>query len=165
MSTLPEIEAAQWMNTDSPLSLAALRGRVVVVEAFQMLCPGCVNHGLPQAQRIRQTFRPEDVAVIGLHCVFEHHEAMTPVALRAFLYEFRIRFPVAVDAPASGGLPRTMQAWQLEGTPTLLLFDRHGKMRARHFGQVPDMAVGAEIMALVQEKADGLPASDGAQVT
>lgn len=151
-AALAEIEAAEWLNSDQPLSLAALRGKVVAVEAFQMLCPGCVSHGLPQAQRITQTFRADDVAVIGLHCVFEHHEAMTPTALRAFLYEYRIRFPVAVDAPGSGSLPRTMEAWQLEGTPTLLLFDRQGRLRARHFGQVSDMAVGAEIMALVSEK-------------
>jgi hypothetical protein len=151
---LPEIEAAEWLNTEKPLSLAGLRGRVVAVEAFQMLCPGCVGHGLPQAQRVAQTFRPDDVAVIGLHSVFEHHDAMAPVALRAFMHEYRIRFPVAVDAPGPGPMPRTMAAWRLEGTPTLLLFDRQGRMRARHFGQVPDMAVGAEIMALVGEKDD-----------
>jgi hypothetical protein len=154
-NTLPEIEAAEWLNADKPLSLAELRGRVVAVEAFQMLCPGCVSHGLPQAQRIAQTFRSDDVAVIGLHSVFEHHAAMTPVALRAFLHEYRIRFPVAVDAAGAGSMPRTMAAWQLEGTPTLLLFDRQGRMRARHFGQMSDMAIGAEIMALVGEKSDG----------
>lgn len=154
---LPEIEAAEWLNTEKPLSLAELRGRVVAIEAFQMLCPGCVSHGLPQAQRIAQTFQTDDVAVIGLHCVFEHHEAMTPVALRAFLYEYHIRFPVAVDAPGSSAMPRTMTTWQLEGTPTLLLVDRQGKLRARHFGQVSDMAVGAEIMMLIGEKTQTAP--------
>lgn len=148
---LPEIEAQEWLNSAGPLPLASLRGRVVVIEAFQMLCPGCVSQGLPQAQRIRQTFRVEDVMVLGLHAVFEHHEAMTPVALRAFLYEYNIRFPVAVDQPGESALPRTMQKWQLEGTPTLLLVDRKGQLRARHFGEVPDMAVGAEVMSLMNE--------------
>lgn len=150
---LPAIEATEWLNCEAPLTLAALRGRVVVIEAFQMLCPGCVAHGLPQAQRIRQTFRVEDVMVIGLHSVFEHHEAMTPIALRAFLHEYNIRFPVAVDLAGEGALPQTMRNWRLEGTPTLLLVDRRGRLRARHFGQVPDMAVGAEVMALVKETA------------
>lgn len=150
---LPGIESAEWLNCAAPLALAGLRGRVVVIEAFQMLCPGCVAHGLPQAQRIRQTFPVEDVMVIGLHSVFEHHEAMTPLALRAFLHEYNIRFPVAVDLPGEGALPRTMQSWGLEGTPSLLLVDRQGHLRARHFGQVPDMTVGAEVMALVKEKA------------
>lgn len=148
----PPILASEWLNTSDPLTLQALHGRVVAIECFQMLCPGCVSHGLPQAMRIAQTFRPEDVAVIGLHCVFEHHAAMTPVSLRAFLHEYRIRFPVAVDrAGENGPLPQTMAAYALEGTPTLLLIDRKGRLRARHFGSVPDLALGAEIMMLVQE--------------
>lgn len=149
--TLP-FHTAEWLNTDRALTLADFRGRVLAVECFQMLCPGCVSHGLPQAQRIAQTFRSEDVAVIGLHSVFEHHEAMTPVSLRAFCHEYRIRFPVAVDEPgAPGPLPRTMAAWGLQGTPTLVLIDRQGRMRARHFGQVSELALGAEIMALIGE--------------
>ncbi len=152
--TAPTIHAAEWLNTDDPPTLEGLRGRVVAVEAFQMLCPGCVSHGLPQAQRIRQTFRPEDVTVLGLHSVFEHHAAMTPVALRAFLHEYRIRFPVAVDMAGAGPMPRTMVEWGLEGTPSLILFDRQGRMRARHLGSVPDMAVGAEIMQLVLDRDD-----------
>lgn len=146
------LHAAEWLNTDHPLALADFHGRVLAVEVFQMLCPGCVSHGLPQTGRIASTFVPDKVAVIGLHSVFEHHEAMTPAALRAFLHEYRIRFPVAVDQPgAPGPLPRTMAEWQLEGTPTLVLFDRHGQMRARHFGQVSDLALGAQIMALMLE--------------
>ncbi len=152
--TEPPFHVSEWLNTDRPLSLADFRGRVLAVEVFQMLCPGCVNHGLPQAARIAATFDPAQVAVIGLHSVFEHHAAMTPVALRAFCHEYRIRFPVAVDAPGSPGpLPQTMRAWGLEGTPTLLIFDRKGARRAQHFGQVGDMALGAQIMGLLQESA------------
>ena len=151
MTETPPFHVAEWLNSDRPLTLGDFRGRVLAIEVFQMLCPGCVSHGLPQAQRIAATFDAKDVAVIGLHSVFEHHDAMTPVSLRAFLHEYRIRFPVAVDDPGDGLLPRTMAAWGLQGTPTLVLFDRQGRMRARHFGQVGDLALGAEIMALVQE--------------
>ncbi|PKP78233.1 MAG: alkyl hydroperoxide reductase [Alphaproteobacteria bacterium HGW-Alphaproteobacteria-3] len=148
----PPILASEWLNTPAPLALETLRGRVVAVECFQMLCPGCVSHGLPQAQRIAQTFRAEDVVVIGLHCVFEHHDAQGPVSLAAFLHEYRIRFPVAVDMVGTDGpLPQTMARYALEGTPTLLLIDRSGRLRARHFGSVPDLALGADIMALVRE--------------
>jgi hypothetical protein len=135
-----------------PLSLAALRGRVVALHAFQMLCPGCVQHGLPQAQRIHAMFEPDGVAVVGLHTVFEHHEAMTPVSLRAFLHEYRIAFPVGVDAPGTeGGVPQTMQAYGLRGTPSLLLIDRAGRLRRHSFGVEEDMAVGAAIAMLVAE--------------
>ncbi|MBX6419975.1 MAG: hypothetical protein IRZ06_03070 [Nevskia sp.] len=47
----PEWHTSAWLNCETPLSLSALRGRVVVVEAFQMPCPACVLHALPQAQR------------------------------------------------------------------------------------------------------------------
>ncbi|RMF35726.1 MAG: TlpA family protein disulfide reductase [Alphaproteobacteria bacterium] len=145
------IDAAEWLNVDDPPTVQEFHGRVLAVEVFQMLCPGCVMHGLPQAQRIAATFDPAEVAVIGLHSVFEHHAANSRAALEAFLHEWRIRFPVAIDAPGEGRLPRTMERWQLQGTPTLVLFDRRGEMRARHFGQVADLALGAEIMAMTKE--------------
>ena len=148
----PPISAAQWLNAAEPLSMDKLRGRIVVIEAFQMLCPGCVSHGLPQAGRVRETFSETDVAVIGLHSVFEHHDAQTPTALAAFLHEYRIGFPVAVDTSGEkGGLPKTMAAYGMQGTPTLILIDRLGQWRAQHFGQVSDLRLGAEIMALIAE--------------
>ena len=139
-----------WFNYDGDLKLVDLRGRVVALEAFQMLCPGCVSHGIPQAQRIRKTFS-DDVAVVGIHTVFEHHKAMEPHALGAFLHEYRVRFPVGVDRPTEGRLPETMGQFQLQGTPSLLLFDHHGRLRSHHFGSVADMQVGAEIGALLAE--------------
>lgn len=149
-ATVP-LHVSDWLNSDRPLGLADFAGRVLVVEVFQMLCPGCVSHGLPQAQRVAATFDQRQVAVIGLHSVFEHHSGNSRGTLAAFLHEWRIRFPVGIDAAGEGPLPQTMQAWGLEGTPTLVLFDAEGQMRARHFGQVADLALGAEIMALVQE--------------
>lgn len=149
----PEWQVERWFNAPEPLGISTLRGRVVVLEAFQMLCPGCVSHGLPQARRIRDTFPPERVAVIGLHSVFEHHAAMTPVALEAFLHEYRIDFPVAVDraGPAGDPIPQTMRAYALQGTPTLCLIDARGHLRHRHFGQANDLAIGAQIAWLMAE--------------
>jgi peroxiredoxin len=144
----------EWFHTRESLQLADLRGRVVVLHAFQMLCPGCVQHGLPQAERIRAAFEPDDVAVIGLHSVFEHHAAMTPPALRAFLHEWRIGFPVGVDAPSDDArdpIPQTMRAYGLQGTPSLLLIDRRGFLRRHSFGAEEDVTVAAAIATLVAE--------------
>ncbi|HMQ95166.1 MAG TPA: TlpA family protein disulfide reductase [Amaricoccus sp.] len=146
--------AADWLNTERPLVLADFRGRVLAVEVFRMLCPGCVLHGLPQAQRLAQAFDARDLAVIGLHSVFEHHDGNSRETLAAFLHEWRIRFPVAIDAPGEGPMPRTMAAWALQGTPSLVLLDRRSAMRARHFGQVADLALGAEVMAMIGETAE-----------
>jgi hypothetical protein len=158
----PEWRTTEWFNTAEPLSLAALRGRVVMVCAFQMLCPGCVSQGLPQAQRVAGLFQPSEVTVVGLHCVFEHHDAMGPNALRAFLHEYRIRFPVGVDEPNGVLQPRTMCSYGLEGTPTTLLIDREGQLRRQTLGHIPDLQLGAEIMALVHERPAPIAAGEAA---
>jgi thiol-disulfide isomerase/thioredoxin len=144
-------QTMQWLNSDRPLTLEDFAGRVVVAGAFQMLCPGCVSHCLPQLQQVQAAFSLQDVAVVGLHTVFEHHAAMTPVSLKAFLHEYRLDFPVGVDAPGADGdpMPRTMRTYGMQGTPTLLLIDRAGNLRQHIFGQVPDMQLGAEIARLV----------------
>ncbi len=151
-SSAPELCVSEWVNTEQPITLQSLRGKVVVVEVFQMLCPGCVSHGLPQAAQVADTFPREHVVVLGLHSVFEHHAVQgTREALRAFLHEYRFRFPVAIDAPSGRGLPQTMTAYHMQGTPTMLLIDRKGRLRAQLFGQMPDMSLGAQIAQLVHE--------------
>ncbi|MGH8583002.1 MAG: peroxiredoxin family protein [Gammaproteobacteria bacterium] len=145
----PDWQVSRWFNGAS-LRLADLRGKVVVLHAFQMLCPGCVVHGLPQAQRIHEAFRPEEVAVIGLHTVFEHHEAMNDTALAAFIHEFRYGFPIGVDQTEPGhGAPLTMRRYGLRGTPSLVLIDGTGRIRYHSFGRDDDLRVGARIAALL----------------
>ncbi len=151
-TTAPPLAVSQWFNSNTDISLADLAGQVVAIEAFQMLCPGCVSNGLPQAQRINSTFG-RDVTVLGLHTVFEHHDAMTPISLEAFLYEYRIGFPVGVDAhDQPGGTPITMARYQLRGTPSLILIDRSGRIRLNAFGHVDDLAVGASLARLIDEQ-------------
>jgi peroxiredoxin len=151
----PPISAVQWFNTSDALTLADLRGRVIVIEAFQMLCEGCVTHSLPQAQRVFETFSQDDVAVIGLHCVFENASAQTAAELEQFLREHRLLFPVAVDEPGGKlSLPKTMERYQMQGTPTTVLIDRQGHRRAQHFGPVDDLRLGAEIGTLMSERDD-----------
>ena len=154
----PELQVSQWFNTQQDITLKSLRGKVVVLEAFQMLCPGCVRHGIPLAQRVDAAFPKDKVAVLGLHTVFEHHAAMTPVSLKAFLHEYRITFPVGVDAAGSGDMPKTMQAFNMRGTPSLLLFDKSGALRAHHFAEVSELLLGAEIATLLNQEVEAPPA-------
>jgi peroxiredoxin len=146
----PPFTVSQWFNAEPSLTLEALRGRVVVAYAFQMLCPGCAIQALPQAGRVFETFDAESVAVIGLHTVFEHHAAMGPASLAAFIHEYRLVFPVGIDAASEDGdMPVTMRRYAMQGTPTLILIDRQGRLRKQHFGHVDDLRLGAEIMALM----------------
>ncbi|MEQ1819254.1 MAG: TlpA disulfide reductase family protein [Terricaulis sp.] len=149
----PPWTISHWVNTQTPLTLESLRGRAVLAVAFQMLCPGCVSQGLPQAQRARATFREDDLVVIGLHTVFEHHEAQgSAVALEAFLHEYRIKFPVGIDAQENG-FPVTMRAYGMRGTPTTLVYDRAGQLRLHQVGHIEDMALGASIVAAMASEA------------
>ena len=148
----PELSVTHWLNS-KPLTLKKLRGKVVLIEAFQMLCPGCVSHGLPQAQRVSVTFDLKSVFVIGLHTVFEHHEAQGSItALTAFLHEYQIKFPVAIDAQRPNQLSQTMSDYGMQGTPSLILIDKKGYIRKHQFGLVEDLVLGAEIQALLNEK-------------
>ncbi|NLD54505.1 MAG: redoxin family protein [Burkholderiaceae bacterium] len=146
----PAWHSSRWFNTSTPLDLAGLRGQVVLMHAFQMLCPGCVSHGVPQAERVHRRFAALGVAVVGFHTVFEHHEAMTPVALSAFLHEYRVTHPVAVDLPVAGQpLPATMAAYDMQGTPTTILLDRDGRIRLQSLGGVDDLELGTLIGRLL----------------
>jgi len=148
----PELAVSRWFNTDKPIKLADLRGSVVVLHAFQMLCPGCVAHGTPQAQRLHAMFGGRGVAVIGLHTVFEHHAAMTPVSLEAFIHEYRLTMPIGVDA-ADGRhpIPLTMQRYGLRGTPSCVILDREGRIRHHGIGQEDDLTIGFIIGSLLAE--------------
>lgn len=147
----PEFATTRWFNAEKPQTRADLRGRVVVMLAFQMLCPGSVSRALPQVKRLFERFHAEQVAVIGLHTVFENHAQMTAEALESFIAEQEWTFPIAIDAPDAKQEPKTMVAYELRGTPTILLFDRQGRLRRHYFGLVDDIRLAAEIMAMAVE--------------
>lgn len=149
----PEWETDGWLNTDRPLSLSALKGKVIVLYAFQMLCPGCIHNSMPQAQKVHEIFAGDDCAVIGLHTVFEHYDAMKRPSLEAFVHEFRLTFPIGIDRHnEKNGPPATMTAYAMQGTPTIILIDRRGRLRKQKFGHEHDLILGAEIQALLTEK-------------
>ncbi len=152
----PAWRTTEWLNTPEPLTLERLRGHVVLLHAFQMLCPGCVSRSIPQAQRVADLFAEAPLVVVGLHTVFEHHDGMRVESLRAFLHEYRVRFPVGIDAPDPDGepIPQTMRAYHMRGTPTTILIDASGRLRRQVFGEHPDLVLGAELQTLLLEAAE-----------
>ena len=161
----PELQTSDWINTLEPITLASLLGKVVVLHSFQMLCPGCVQVGIPQAQKIYEEFDPEKVAVIGLHTVFEHHSVMGKEALEVFAHEYRLRFPIGIDRYGEDdkGLPLTMSAYQMQGTPTLILIDKVGKLRLHKFGHISDLTLGCSIGTLLSERIESTESPVGSQ--
>lgn len=160
----PELQTVGWLNASESITLAALRGKVVLLHAFQMLCPGCVQVGIPQTQRIYDEFNPDQVAVIGLHTVFEHHAVMGRDALEVFAYEYRLRFPIGIDKPNDQHvIPHTMMAYQMQGTPTTILIDKSGHLRLHKFGHINDFILGVSIGTLLAEEIDEVDVAQPAQ--
>ena len=84
--------------------------------------------------------------------MFEHHAVMIPAALKVFMHEYKIPFPVGIDTAQTGHpIPLTMQAYKLRGTPSLVLIDRKGRARLHHFGQIDDLQLGAILGQLIAE--------------
>jgi thiol-disulfide isomerase/thioredoxin len=150
----PELVTAHWFNVASPPTLASLKGRVVVIVAFQTHCVGSNKWGMPQAQRLARNFNEDEVAVIGLNTAFEDHKKQDVKALEAFIGEHGVSFPVAKDKPNGTDTPQTMTAYDLQGTPAILIIDRQGRLRRHYLGQVDDMRLAAEIMGFVIEARD-----------
>ena len=97
-------------------------------------------------------FAKTDLQVIGLHTVFEHHAAMMPISLEAFIHENRLSFPIGVDQEGDGTpIPVTMQRFELRGTPSSVLIGRDGAIVHRSFGQEDDMALGALIAQAIAQ--------------
>lgn len=140
-----EIVVSRWFNTSEPLTLSGLRGRPVLLHAFQMLCPGCVAHG-----RHRRN-APSNFSNIrisrSLDCT-QCSNIMSPVSLEAFIHEYRLTFPIGVDEAEDGfSMPITMGRYGMQGTPTSILIGRDGSVVHHGFGQQDDMALGAIIAA------------------
>src|SRR5690606_41926049 len=94
------------------------------------------------------------VAVVGLHTVFEHHAAMTPVSLEAFIHEYRLTFPIGVDEASNGApIPVSMRRFGMHGTPTTIIIDQAGCIVDHAFGKVDDLALGVLIGSLTARAA------------
>lgn len=149
----PALDVSEWLNLPQTglFDLANYRGKVVVISAFQMLCPFCVTEALPQTQRLYERFRSSDeVVVLGLHTVFEHHNVMNREALATFLAEFRYDFPVGIDRHfGNGRIPETMKRYRLRGTPSLIIIDKQGRLNEVLFGGVEDLVLGVKLGKLV----------------
>ena len=152
MRKAPDWFIEKWFNTDTPVQLKDKLGQVIFMPVFQMLCPGCVYHCIPQVLEIFHQFKNQNLAVIGLHSVFENHSTMNPLALEVFIKEWRIPFPVGVDLRKEGEWkPETMKAYDFHGTPTVVLIDTQGHLRLNHFGHIEDKKITDFIQQLLSE--------------
>jgi len=72
----PHIQVAQWVQ-GGPVNLDTLKGRVVLVEVFQVNCPGCFLHALPEVVHLHEAYHRQGLTVIGLATAFEDFDKNT----------------------------------------------------------------------------------------
>lgn len=129
---------SEWMNGDAK-SLEDLRGKVVIIDFFQLWCPGCNAFSIPLIKKWEQTFAKEidagKLEVISIHTVFEGHDYQNPNMLRKFLSRKEIHHLVGIDRHESGSrVPRTMRLFGTMGTPEMAFIDQNGIIQFQEFG-------------------------------
>ena len=144
----PELRGAAWINSDRPLSLAGLRGRVVLLDFWTFCCINCL-HVIEELRPLEERFG-ERLVVIGVHSPKFPHEADHDAVVRA-VERHRIHHPVLDDPHMETWQEYAVRAW-----PTLVLIDPEGYAVAVAEGEGKAGAIGDLVETLLEENAGSL---------
>ncbi len=115
----PEITGGRgWLNTDKPLSLAALKGKVVLLDFWTYGCINCI-HIIPDLKRLEEKYANQ-LVVIGVHSAKFENEKETE-NIRRIILRYEIEHPVYNDAEFKVWRSYGVRAW-----PTQILIDPAG---------------------------------------
>jgi DNA-binding beta-propeller fold protein YncE/cytochrome oxidase Cu insertion factor (SCO1/SenC/PrrC family) len=120
-------EGLQWLNTDRPLSLRELRGKVVLLDFWTYCCINCM-HILPDLKRLERKYA-DTLVVIGVHSAKFFTEQETENIRQAIL-RYEIEHPVVNDNQMLVWQQYAVRAW-----PTLVLIDPEGKIVGYRSGE------------------------------
>jgi len=140
----PELAKGSWINSE-PLTLANLRGRVVVVEFWTFACYNCRNT-LPYVKRWDERYREKGLTVIGVHSP-ELDEEKVLDNVRKETASLGIHYPVVTDNDYA-----TWKAYGVEAWPTLFVLDKQGRIRWSHVGEGAYDETEAVIQKLLAEE-------------
>ena len=151
----PEWDVSEWINGEA-VTIDELRGKVVVVEFFQLWCPGCNRFSIPLMHRWNKIFNKDIVsgglAMLSIHTVFEGHSYQSPARLRDFLKEKGIEHLVGIDRHMDGNeIPETMRRYLTRGTPEMVIIDKRGRIRFQRFGGFEPTEAESLIRELLEE--------------
>lgn len=80
----PNLKVSEWIQ-GLPTNIDSEKDNVILVEVFQVNCPGCFLYGIPQAIDIYQKYRKDGVTVLGVATAFEDFDKNTADNLRLLL--------------------------------------------------------------------------------
>jgi thiol-disulfide isomerase/thioredoxin len=116
-----------WFNSP-PLSLAQLRGKVVLVEFWTFGCSNCRNV-MPHVKQWHERYGKQGLVVIGVHTPEFPHEADAG-RVEEFLVDNNIRYPVVMDNDYA-----IWNGWGNRYWPAMYLLNKSGAVCYRHFGE------------------------------
>jgi cytochrome c biogenesis protein CcdA/thiol-disulfide isomerase/thioredoxin len=140
---------SQWVNS-KPLTLAKLRGKVVLVDFWTYSCINCLRT-LPHLEAWYRTYGPKGLVVVGVHTpefAFEH----VPSNVRSAVRGLGVRYPVAIDNDYGTWTAYNNQYW-----PAEYLIDKQGHVRHAHFGEGEYGKTESLIRTLLSEPDSKLP--------
>jgi cytochrome c biogenesis protein CcdA/thiol-disulfide isomerase/thioredoxin len=140
-----------WLNS-KPLTMASLRGKVVLIDFWTYSCINCLRT-LPYVERWAETYRKAGLVVVGVHTpefAFEHVASNVERAVRSL----DVTYPVPLDNDYG-----TWQAWGNQYWPAKYFVDRQGHVRYAHFGEGEYGRSESIIRTLLAEKTLPAPVS------
>ena len=132
-----------WLNS-GPLTMAGLRGKVVLVDFWTYSCINCIRT-LPYVESWYQKYAAQGFVVVGVHTpefAFEHDTGNVAAAIA----RFRITYPVAQDNEFS-----TWNGYRNAYWPADYLIDANGYIRSTHFGEGDYVQSEQDIRSLLAE--------------
>lgn len=138
----PELTNTIWLNTDQPLRLADLRGKVVLLEMWTFGCINC-QHITPKIKQWHKDYAKQGLVIIGNHYPEFSYEANLD-NLKQAVADQGILYPVAQDNDGA-----TWQAYHNQYWPTLYLIDQAGHIRYKRIGEGGYEATEAAIQSLL----------------
>jgi len=127
-ATAPEFKGiVDWENSP-PLTLASLRGKVVLVDFWTYSCINCQNT-FPYLRRWYRAYKDQGLVIVGVHSPefdFEKNVAN----IRQAIQRYNVLWPVAVDSNMT-----TWNAYSNQYWPAEYLIDKNGAVRDTHFGE------------------------------
>ncbi len=125
---VPEfIGISGWINS-IPLSINALRGKVVLVDFWTYSCINCIRT-LPFLKKWYAAYKDKNFVIVGMHTPEFAFEKI-PKNVEDAVKRFGIEYPVGLD-----GDYKTWQAYHNHYWPAHYLIDQQGIIRERYFGE------------------------------
>ena len=153
LGPMPPLDgASQWLNSP-PLTRAALKGKVVLIDFWTYSCINCIR-ALPYVEEWAKRYGPQGLVVIGVHTpefAFEKQQSNVQRAIKTF----GITYPVAMDNDYS-----IWQAFDNNSWPAHYFVDAKGQVRYVHLGEGEYDKSEQVIRTLLAER-NGAPVTGG----